>query len=116
MDFYNQLLEMPLFLAILFLCFGILLYYFPPKKINVVYGYKTTNSMKSQQTWDFAQKFAAVKMWHCGILSVLVFIIEKRFVLNSSSQTILGFSILLFSIVYIIYFTEKAIKSKFPNT
>lgn len=116
MDFYKQLLEMPLFLAILFLCFGLLLYYFPPKKINVIYGYKTTNSMKSQQNWDFAQKYAAVKMLQCGIISLLVFFTEKLFILNNSTQTILGFSTLLFSIVYIIYFTERAIKSKFPNT
>ena len=31
----------------------------PPKKINMTYGYRTTRSMKSQSAWDFAQKYSA---------------------------------------------------------
>ncbi len=31
----------------------------PPKTINAFYGYRTTWSMKSKETWDFAHKHAA---------------------------------------------------------
>lgn len=34
----------------------------PPKKINGLYGYRTTRSMKNQQTWDFAHQVCG-KLW-----------------------------------------------------
>ena len=37
----------------------------PPKKINMTYGYRTTRSMKSQSAWDFAQKYSA--KWMNGL-------------------------------------------------
>ena len=38
----------------------------PPKKINMTYGYRTTRSMKSQSAWDFAQKYSAKWMTVLG--------------------------------------------------
>lgn len=29
----------------------------PPKDINGIYGYRTSMSMKNQDTWDFAQRY-----------------------------------------------------------
>jgi uncharacterized membrane protein len=115
MKFFNDLLEMPLFLGIVFLLLGMILYFFPPKKINFLYGYKTNNSMKSQQNWDFAQRFSSIKMMQCGIASILIYFTEKLFNLDNSAKTILDFSVLLACIFYIIFFTEKALKSKFPS-
>lgn len=34
----------------------------PPKKINGAYGYRTTRSMKNQQTWDFAHQVCG-RLW-----------------------------------------------------
>ena len=34
----------------------------PPKKINGFYGYRTTRSMKNQQTWDYAHQVCG-KLW-----------------------------------------------------
>jgi hypothetical protein len=36
---------------------GIVFWTYPPKKINEFYGYRTTRSRKSQEAWDFAQKW-----------------------------------------------------------
>ena len=34
----------------------------PPKNINGLYGYRTSRSMKNQQTWDFAHQVCG-KIW-----------------------------------------------------
>lgn len=34
----------------------------PPKTINSLYGYRTTRSMKNQDTWDFAHRTCG-RMW-----------------------------------------------------
>ena len=53
--------------SILFLSGGIfylvalVLSKFPPKKINYFYGYRTKASMKSQESWNFAQNYTSKK-------------------------------------------------------
>lgn len=37
----------------------ILFFLFPPKKINSIFGYKTSRSLKNQKNWDYAQKFSS---------------------------------------------------------
>lgn len=62
--------------------FGLLWRKHSPKTIGLSYGYRTTWSMKSQDTWDFAHKFTA-KIWlYLGlILSILsialIFVFRK---------------------------------------
>lgn len=34
----------------------------PPKRINVIYGYRTARSMKNQATWDFAHRTCG-RLW-----------------------------------------------------
>lgn len=38
----------------------------PPKTINMVFGYRTSRSMKNQQTWDFAQVYCGKLWWKIG--------------------------------------------------
>jgi uncharacterized membrane protein len=41
----------------------------PPKKMGAWYGYRTTNSMKSQEHWDLGQKLSADSgIFHMGVL------------------------------------------------
>lgn len=65
----------------------VILWEFPPKKINHLYRFRTRTSMKSQRNWDFAQKYA-------GRMMVLV-----------------GFSISLISVV--LYFLFWILKFRF---
>jgi len=46
--------------------------FFPPKKINYLYGYRTAASMKNQQTWDEANKYSANYMIKCGIALIII--------------------------------------------
>lgn len=46
-------------LPLMMLGFGFLFYKRPPKKINYLFGYRSSLSLKNRDTWDFAHK-------HCG--------------------------------------------------
>ena len=48
--------------GLIFLIAGYIQHRFPPKKINHLYGYRTSASMKSQESWDFAQEYSAKKV------------------------------------------------------
>lgn len=52
--------------GLIFLLVGYIQQRFPPKKINHLYGYRTSTSMQSQEVWDFAQQFSARKMIRMG--------------------------------------------------
>ncbi|MDG1040344.1 MAG: SdpI family protein [Polaribacter sp.] len=41
----------------LLLFFSVVFYFFPPKKINSFYGYRTNKSMKNEEIWHFANSF-----------------------------------------------------------
>ena len=68
--------------SILFLSGGIfylaalVLSKFPLKKINYFYGYRTKASMKSQESWNFAQNYTSKKMKY---MSLYIFIIGAFF-------------------------------------
>lgn len=56
-----------LMLAAVFIVCGFILIIFPPKTINSLYGYRTSFSMKNQDTWDVAQKYGGYSMIVLGI-------------------------------------------------
>ncbi len=105
----------PLFLCgLVFIAVGLLMRYFPPKKINSLYGYRTPSSMKSQEHWDFSQLYSAKLMWKCGVGLALFSLIGIGFPnWSSSTQSVLVVFVLLVPIIIIFWKTEKAIKNKF---
>lgn len=52
-----------------FIICGFILMKFPPKTINNLYGYRTSFSMKNQDTWDTAQKYGGYSMIILGIVN-----------------------------------------------
>ena len=57
---------------LIFLVVGIVFWMYPPKKINGLYGYRTTRSRKSQEAWDFAQRYSAKLMTVLGLVALIV--------------------------------------------
>ena len=51
---------------------GVVFWMYPPKKINGLYGYRTTRSCKSQEAWDFAQRYSAKLMTIFGLAALIV--------------------------------------------
>lgn len=52
---------------------------FPPKKINNIYGYRTKNSMKSQEMWDYANTTFAKNFLYIGIITTTAQVIATLF-------------------------------------
>lgn len=60
---------MSLIIAVLFIVFGFLLMKYPPKNINGMYGYRTSMSMKNQDTWEISQKHSGFSMLVIGVIN-----------------------------------------------
>ena len=91
-----------------------------PQKINSVYGYRTTRSMKNMDTWKFAHEYCGRIWWKTGwILLILSILVQLSFI-HSNEDTVgtLGailcyvqLAVLIFSIIP----TEMALKKTFHD-
>ena len=101
--------------GLIFLLAGYIQHRFPPKKINHLYGYRTSTSMKSQESWDFAQQYSAKKMMQIGTyitaLGLLSWIINLQLLWSvriALTIVIIGPLIMLFKV-------ESELKKRFPK-
>ena len=114
--FISPILKIPALVGIIFFVIGIFMYIFPPKKINLLYGYRTKNSMKTQEHWDFSQKCAAIKMTKSGVWLLLISLTGFIIPFSIKNELIIGISFVFILSAYLIINTEKAIKSKFESS
>lgn len=104
---------------VLFAVCGLLylvLLFFPPKKINALYGYRTPRSMKNQSTWDFAQKYANQQLLISCIFFFMGALAGCFIPVSSSAGVFLGLFYMLLVFGWVVYKTETALKTKFPET
>ena len=99
--------------GIIFITAGFILYRFPPKKINYLYGYRTKNSMKDIHHWSFAQKYSAKLMiWLGGIYTILIcFLLWLK--LEESTTIIIALASLILVPIILFIFVERKLKKKF---
>ena len=104
-----------LYTGFVFTFIGAILYSSSPGEINGIIGYRTSSSMKSQERWDFAQKYSAKLMQYIGsamvILSALGYFVPNEFEYKQE----IGIGLLITSAIVLIVFTEMAIKKRFKN-
>ena len=112
----DNFLEMPMLIGIIFLVLGTIFYFFPPKKINWLYGYRTSRSMKNQENWRFAQKYSSIKMLLSGFFLMLISCLGFFKTIEDNTQKVIGIVTLVVVIGYLFFKIEKALKVKFPNT
>ena len=77
---------------------GLIMRKFPPKKINALYGYRTSSSMKNQKRWDFAQIYSSAEMIKIGFLNIVISFIGFIYFLTEITSMILGLTIMILSI------------------
>ena len=105
----------PFLVGIIFIITSLILYSFPPKKINYLYGYRTPLSMKNQEVWNFSQKYSAVKMIQAGFFLLAASLLNVLFFIPEKISTIIGVILLIASCIFMFFSTEKAIKKNFQN-
>ena len=114
MIFDNPAAELPfIIIGITLIVLGIFLYRFPPKKINGFYGYRTIRSMKSQQSWDFAQKYSAKELIKFSSLLLIVSITGVLLDFSDTLSILIGLGMTLNIFVIVFVKSEKALKNKF---
>ncbi|TDP60040.1 SdpI family protein [Flavobacterium dankookense] len=111
----ENLFFMPFLIGIVFFITAFITLRFPPKKINDFYGYRTGNSMRNQQVWNFSQKYSSIKMLQSALFLVAISFLGMVFHPDEKVQLIVGIGLSILVCVYIFYTTEKAIKKNFPN-
>jgi len=93
---------------------------YPPKKINSFAGYRTVRSMKSQEAWDFANRYSARLMLSCGIILLAVSAAIMLLVRDASEDVQAMVMVILCTvqtgtIVLTIIPVERALKERFDE-
>lgn len=103
-------------LGLIFVITGLIMYYFPPKKINYLYGYRTKNSMKNLERWTFAQRHSAKLMMWCGVVLLITGIVGVILNLDPNIMKIVGLVELIILVIFLFIKTETDINRKFGKT
>ena len=100
---------------------GLVFWMYPPKKINEFYGYRTTRSRKSQEAWDFAQRYSAKLMTILGLAALIVTAVahwlRNCICFNSDLLMLYDFCIIVLLPIIVaippIIFTELELRKRF---
>lgn len=94
---------------------GLLFRIFPPKKINSIYGYRTTNSRRNLNTWKVANRYSAELMMFEGLIIAAIGIISTFINDNRAIETALDIGLIFSSFVIILVATEKHLNKLFDK-
>lgn len=109
-----------LLIPIIMLVFGIIMYKHAPKNINYIFGYRTSRSMKNDDTWKFAHEYCGRLWYRLGLIMLIPTVIVHIPFYNSNEDTIgivatVVMTIQLIVLIISIFPTEKALKKTFND-
>ncbi len=109
-----------LLIPIIMLVFGIIMYKHAPKNINYIFGYRTSRSMKNDDTWKFAHEYCGRLWWRLGLIILIPTVIVHIPFYNSNEDTIgivatIVMTIQLIVLITSIFPTEIALKKTFND-
>lgn len=110
----NPMFLIPVTVGPIFMIAGFILLKFPPRQINNLYGYRTSGSKKSQERWDFAQRYSANLMVKTGTVFTLFSMAGLFFKLNTMIELIVAIVLLLAAVILLTVKTEQKLKERFP--
>jgi len=114
-DIFSQMMIPSLIPGVIFTFIGAILYETPPGEINGLVGYRTRSSMKSQERWDFAQKYSSKLMQYIGSIMAVLSALAYFIPVDTDAKQVAGIILLLASAVVLIASTEIALKKRFKN-
>ena len=120
MGFWIFMLCTVLLVPLIMLFFGLYFKNKSPKEINSLFGYRTTMSMKNQDTWEFAHHYCG-RLWlvlgmimlPLSVIPMLFFINQDIDVVGIAGGIIEGIQVVVLLIS--IFPTEKALKKTFDE-
>jgi uncharacterized membrane protein len=109
--------QLSLLCGIIFLLATGFMHSFPPKEINYLYGYRTKRSMKSKESWDFAQHYSNVQMAKAALFMIVISFAGYLFPAdNVALHLIGGLIITLLGVAYMLVTTERELKKRFTES
>lgn len=122
MGFWIYMAVMNFLIPITMIVFGWVMKKHTPKKINYIFGYRTTMSMKNENTWKFAHEYCGSLWLKWGLILAAISAIVTVFMLIVRNDRGLTESIGLFTclaqtavLLISIIPTERALKRKFDK-
>lgn len=116
MPWTNPLFLTPAIIGVACMVASILMRRYPPKEINYLYGYRTAQSMLSQERWDFAQQVAAQEFLKWGALLSLLALSGLFINIDIVLGLILGIALGIGLVIIPWVRTERALKQRFGET
>lgn len=109
--------QVSLLCGVIFLLAAGLTHSFPPKEINYLYGYRTKRSMKSQESWDFAQRYSNIQMVKAALFMIVISFAGYLFSAeNVALHLIGGTAITIIGVAYMLITTERELKKRFAES
>ena len=120
MLFWIFMLLFVLMIPLTMIYFGRRFFKSPPKSINATFGYRSTMSMKNQETWKLAHRVCGRYWFICGLILLPLSVLPMLFVINRGTETIgmTGGIIVFVQIVpmlCVIIPTEHALRKNFDK-
>ena len=120
LGYWLFMLAVSLVIPLTMIIFGRHFMHSPPKEINGSYGYRTSMSMKSRETWDFAHRYFGRLWFILGLIllplsaAAMLFLLgESVKAIGNSSLIIMAFQLLF--LIIPIFPTERALKKNFDQ-
>lgn len=109
-----------LLIPVLMIIFGRIMYKHAPKSINGVYGYRTSMSMKNEDTWKFAHDYCGRLWYKIGLIMLIPSVFVQLPFVKSSTDTIGIMTVVLETVqicvmIASIFPTEKALRKTFDK-
>jgi len=111
---------MALLIPGMMLGFGFLFSRRAPKEINYLFGYRTSRSMKNQDTWDFAHRDLGKRWLRLGAILLPFSIVPMLFIIGKDEDTVgtAGYILMILQMIALIvpiFFTEHQLKIHFDK-
>lgn len=101
-----------LFTGFLLLTIAVVFYYSPPKKMNSIYGYRTSRSMINGDTWNIGNAYSAKVFLIIAILQIVI-VLLVGFLIKGIWIAVLPMITLVIGVILIIILTEQHLKDNF---
>ena len=88
MGFWIFMFIVTLLIPVMMIVFGLIFLKNPPKEINWAYGYRTSMSMKNQDTWDFAHQYVGKIWFKWGIGVAVISVVVMLLVISKDTDTV----------------------------
>lgn len=118
MWFWIFMLAMNLWIPLTMIGFGRAFSKRAPGKINYLFGYRTTRSMKNEDTWRFAHQYIGKLWWGIGWTMLVISPVVMLFLLGKDDGIVgnVGGALCLVQVIALIipiFPTERALKRAF---